>query len=617
MFHNRDRNTKIILRLNIFLCASLVGILILNLIKIPFFRNENFLMIVTICATALVVYSAIAALFHRKISIDLLASIALLVSLWQREWIAAIFINLMIASARTFINYVQMRSRSAVESLLKLKPEKVKITENGVTKEIPLEQVKKGDRVVIELGEIIPVDGTVEKGEAMIDQSSLTGESLPISKKAGEKVLSFTTVVDGHLIIVADKIGSETTFEKVISLVRESQKNKAPISSFIDRFANWYIILTVSISLIIYLLTKDTNLVIGLLLVSCADDIAISTPLALMSAITHSAKHGAIIKQGDLLENLGKIKIIVFDKTGTLTRGKLKINAISAYGGKSEDEIVELAIIPSTFSSHPIAHALMKYAKERNIQSRESENFEEYGGKGMSAVYNNKKIIIGKLHFFEELKIDISSQQLGQIHDEMSKGFNITLVAQDGKLLGFIAMEDELKPKTRQTISELKKLGINKTVMLTGDNEKIAQKVSDEAGIDEFHANLMPEDKLSWLKKYLSSKYKVAMVGDGVNDAPVLALSDIGIAMGAIGSDASIEAADIAMMKDDLSQIPELIKIGRGTMRVIRQNIMLWAILNVIGFAFVSMHILNPSGAAAYNFVSDFIPFFNSLRLFK
>ena len=632
MARDRDRKIKIFLNLNLLLCFILTGILFFYWLKIfplleehPFFsilrsarlKDESILIIVSIAATLTVFFSAIRSLKNKRISIDLLASIALIVSLIEKEWVSAIFINLMIASARAFIDYVKIKSHSAIEGLMKLKPQKVKIEKDGKIIEIPFQDLKKGDRVIIELGERVPVDGIIVKGEATIDQSSLTGESAPVFKKEGERVLSFTTVVSGNLVILAEKVGGETTFEKIIALVEQSQINKAPINTLIDKFANWYIILTITGSFIVYLFSRDMTLVVGFLLVSCADDIAIATPLALMSAITHSAKHGAIIKGGDYLEGLAKLKMIIFDKTGTLTKGKLRIEEIFSFNKKSKDEVLELSAVVSSCSSHPIAHAIINYAKEKNIPINEPENFEEYGGRGISAFYKNKKLIMGKLSFFQDLKIEINQQHLSEIKREISNGFNATLIGYDDKLVGFIALADEIKPKVKETMEKLKKLGIEKTVMLTGDNERIAQKVSEEAGIDEFHANLLPADKLDYLRKYLNKKYKVAMVGDGVNDAPVLALSDIGIAMGAIGSDAAIEAADIAMMKDDLSQIPELIKIGRSAMGAIRQNILLWGILNIFGFILVLLRVLNPSGAAAYNFITDFIPIFNSLRLFR
>jgi len=617
MVENQSRKLSNFFNLNLLVCSILTGTLIFYLFKIPLLRKESVLIIISVVATSTVFISAIRSLKNKRISIDLLASIALFVSLFEKEWVAAIFINLMIASARAFMSYVQIKSHSAIESLMKFKPKRVKKIVDGKIIEIPLGDVKRGDMVPVELGERIPVDGLIKKGEATIDQSSLTGESTPVFKREGDRVLSFTTVVSGHLIIQTEKVGEETTFEKIIALVEQSQSKKAPINTMIEKFANWYIILTIAGSVIVYLIAKDIHLVLGLLLVSCADDIAIATPLAMMSAITHSAKHGAIIKGGDFLEGLAKTRTIIFDKTGTLTLGRLRIEKIFSFNRKNKDKVLALASIPSSCSSHPIAHTIIKYAKEKNIPINEPENYEEFGGRGMTAFYKGKKIIIGKLSFFQDLDIKMNQQQVSEIQKETSNKFNVTLVGYDGKLIGFIALVDEIKPKVKEIIKELRGLGIEKTVMLTGDNELIAQRISEEIDIDEFHANLLPADKVEYLKKYLGKKYKVAMVGDGVNDAPVLVLSDIGIAMGAIGSDAAIEAADIAMMKDDLSQIPELIKIGHSVIKVIRQNIIMWGILNIIGFSFVFLHILNPSGAAAYNFISDFIPIFNSLRLFK
>ena len=614
---NPNKKTNFFLDFNLLLCLILAGTLFFYLFKIPLFRTELVLIAISVAATSTVFLSATMALKNKKISIDLLASIALSASLFGKEWVAAIFINLMIASARAFMNYVQARSHSAIESLMKSKPEKVKIIENGKIIETPLENVKRGDRIVIDLGERIPVDGVIENGEAMIDQSSLTGESIPVFKKMGDKVLSFTIIFSGHLIVRTEKIGKETTFEKIIALVEQSQLNKAPIYTLVDKFANWYIVLTIAGSLLVYLITRETHLVLGILLVSCADDIAIATPLALMSAITHAAKHGAIVKGGNFLEGLAKIKTIIFDKTGTLTQGKLKIEGIFSFGPKGEDEVLKLAVIPSSRSNHPIAQTIINYAKEKNIPIVMPEKFEEHGGRGMSAIYKGKKIITGKPSFLKDLKVEMNQQQLSEIKKETSKRLNVTLVAYDNELVGFISLVDELRPKIKETIEELKRLGVEKTMMLTGDNEQIAQRITEEIGIDKFHANLLPKDKVEYYKKYTNKRYKVAMVGDGVNDAPVLALADIGIAMGAIGSDAAIEAADIAMMKDELSQIPELIKIGRSALGVIRQNILMWGILNILGFSLVFLHVLNPSGAAAFNFISDFIPILNSLRLFR
>jgi Cd2+/Zn2+-exporting ATPase len=591
-------------------------LIVLLLASLVLAKYEALTIAVGIIATVPVVISALRALKNRKISIDLLASVALVVSLINKEWVSAALINLMITSARIFSRYVEIKSHSAIQGLLKSKPTRANVERDGKIISVPIEEVKIGDLVAVGLGEKIPIDGIVEKGEATVDQSSLTGESIPVLKKIGDNALSFTNIASGNLTIRAEKIGKDTSFEKIIKLIAASQDDKAGIETIVDIFAKWYIVLSILVALVIYAISRDINLVLAVLLVSCADDVAVATPLALTTSIEHSATHGAIVKGGSFIEGLSKVKVMVFDKTGTLTESKLTVKKIQLFGG-SEDEIIRLAATASAISHHPVAKALTDYAKSKNIAFSNPDKLNEYAGKGVIASSEGKDIIMGKASFFKEKGIRISAEENASMEEEMDKGYNITLIGQDGRFTGFIALDDTLRPNLKNIISEIKSLGVEKTVMLTGDNEKIAKRISEEIGIDEYYANLLPEDKTEHLKGYLNKKYKVAMVGDGVNDAPCIALSDIGIAMGVIGSDAAIESADIAMMRDDLSQIPELMKISRKTTRTIKQNMIVWAVTNVVGFVLVFAFALSPAAAAAYNFLTDFVPIINSLQLFR
>jgi Cd2+/Zn2+-exporting ATPase len=480
-----------------------------------------------------------------------------------------------------------------------------------------MEDVKVGDLVVVELGEKVPVDGIAEKGEAMVDQSSLTGESIPVFKKQGDKILSFTTVVSGNITIRVEKVGQETTFEKILKLVEKSQSNKARIQTLGDSFSKWYIIVTIIAAAIIYFYTRNTTLVLSLLLVSCADDVAIAIPLALTTALVHTARHGVIVKGGNFIEGFSKIKVMIFDKTGTLTSGKLKVEKVFAFGRNSEEEVISLAGTASLLSHHPVSQTIAEFAKSKNAYTPEPADSQELMGKGIIATINNEKIISGKIDFFKELGIEINKEEMYIIDQEMEKGFNITLIGKNNQAMGFLALSDTIRPNLKNIIAEIKKMGIKKIVMLTGDNEKIAEKISKEAGIDEYYANLLPEQKTEHFERYMDKDYKVAMVGDGVNDAPCIAMADIGIAMGAIGSDAAIESADIAIMRDDLSQIPELMKISKKTLSVIKQDLAIWIAINILGFVLVFNGYLDPVGAAAFNFVTDFIPIINSLRLFR
>jgi len=604
------KNTRLFLNVDALIIISI-------LFSFIFLKYGVLLKIVGVIATVPVVINAFVAIKKRKISIDLLAGIALVVSLIEQEWFSVAFINLMITSARMFARYVEIRSRSALNSLIKIKPTKATVERNGNIVDLPIEQVKKGDRVIIELGEKIPVDGIVEKGSAMVDQSSLTGESVPVLIKKGDKALSFTTVVSGNITIVVEKIGKETTFEKIVELIQSSEKNKADVETTGDNFSKWYIIITILAAIGIYLYSHDISLILALLLVSCADDIAIAVPLALMTAITHGAKHGAIIKGGNFIEGLSKVKVMVFDKTGTLTEGKLKVTKVFSFNNYKEEDVVYLAGTASLLSHHPVARAIIDYAKENEDTFCEPDKIDEVMGKGIIAFNNKDRIITGKVSFFEELGIKINKEQMDIINQETNKGFNVSLIGKNNELIGLLILGDVLKPHLKQVFRDIKKLGVEKIIMLTGDNEKIAANIAKETGIDEFHANLLPEQKIEYLKRYMDGKNKVAMVGDGVNDAPCIALADIGIAMGAIGSDTAIDSADIALMKDDIRQIPELIKIGKETISIIKQDLVMWGIINIIGITLVFSHIINPAGAAVYNFATDFIPILNSLRLFR
>ncbi|MCX6813637.1 MAG: HAD-IC family P-type ATPase, partial [Candidatus Azambacteria bacterium] len=356
-------------------------------------------------------------------------------------------------------------------------------------------------------------------------------------------------------------------------------------------------------------------------LVICADDIAVAVPLAFIASIGHAAKKGVIIKGGDFLEGINKVKVLIVDKTGTLTRGKLKVENFFVFNDWKSNDVLQFAGAASLLSSHPSAKAILKYAEENNIKPQQLDNFEEKSGKGAEIVVKGKKVVTGKMSFFEELKIKMSVHQKRDIERERDKGLNTTLISYDGSLIGFFTLADEIRPNVKNILSELKELGIEKIVMLTGDNEKIAKNVAEKVGITEYHANLLPEDKLKYLKKYLNNNYKVMAIGDGVNDAALLNAADISIAMGGIGADITIESGDIVLMQDNLSQVPETMRLAKYTSRVTKQNFVIWAFTNSVGLylifsGFVPVIIL-PTFAAAYNFLTDFAPILNSTRLFN
>ena len=609
---------KLIKNFDYFLAGAVATALVSNYLLEPVFWWGRVLIIfVAVVGVVPVIRSAWEAVRARKINVDLLAATALIFSYLSADWASALFINLMLTSARIFGEYTENQARHALESLLKLRPEKARIKVGDKIIEKKIEEIKVGDLVIVEFGERIPVDGPVVDGSATLDQSSLTGESLPIEKKKGDEAFSSTLVVSGNLIVQAEKVGKDTTLEKIIILVERSQENKAPIDRLADRFATWYVIVVAIGSILLWLWLHDARLVLAVLLVVCADDIAVAIPLAFLSAISYAARRGVIVKGGNFLEGLSKLRVVVMDKTGTLTKGKLRVVNLVMKEKIDEYELLGVAATACSTSTHPMSRAIAAYASEHGQSPAIPDRYEERSGCGTIADYRGHRFFAGKLSFLTDLNLLIDPHLLEKITFHKNRGYNVTVIGRDEEIIGFFTIADEIRPDAKQIISDLHALGVEKVVMLTGDNEQIASRIAAEAGLDDFHANLLPEQKVDYLKKYLSPDYKVAMVGDGVNDAAALALADIGIAMGGVGTDQAIESSDLVLAKDDLHKLPEMVRLSRYVMKVTWQDFWIWGVTNTIGLVLVFMRILPPEGAAAFNFATDFFPLMNSLRLFR
>ncbi len=605
--------------IDIFIVVLSVFVLIANLFHV-FIGNLNTIIFLGVAVIGLlpVLFSAIRALINRKLTIDLLASIALIFALLNEEFHSAVFISLMLASARFFAYFTEKRTKNAIRGLLKLRPTKVLIkTDSQGILEKPVEEIKINDLVVVEAGERIAVDGIVAEGSASVDQSSLTGESEPVAKTVGDEVFSSTLNVSGSLLVKTTKVGEDTTFAKILRLMEESQKGKAPITSVTEKFVNFYILITLFGSIALYIFTHNLSLILSVLLVTCADDLAIAIPLAFMATIGTAAKKGIIIKGASFIEGLPKVKLMIFDKTGTLTEGKPKVRQIFVFKNYPEEKFLSILGGLNAESNHPTAKAIYNFIKQKNIKISEIKQIHEEAGYGIGGFVDGKRFLAGNTKFLENHGVVFSGEEQSLILKEKSRGRMLVALGMDGFLLGFLSLSDSIRPHAFQTIKELKKLGIERMVILTGDNEVVAKEVADELEINEFQANLLPQDKVDFIKKSLNKNYKVGMLGDGINDAASLALADVSFVMGAIGSDATIEAADIALMKDNLKDIIDAIQMSKSTMKIVNQNLILWGIINSIGLILVFAGFLGPSAAAAFNFLTDFIPPSNSLRLFK
>ncbi|MDD2753402.1 MAG: cation-translocating P-type ATPase [Candidatus Portnoybacteria bacterium] len=612
-------DSQIFFWIDSFLVAVSALILIINFTS-PYLAAIDVPVLIAVSVAGLlpVIFNAIKSLIQKHLTIDLLASVALIFSLLAGEWHSAVFISLMLASARLFTRYTAGRAKRSIGGLLKLRPVMVHLVgADGKPKETHIDEIKVGDIVMVESGERIAVDGIVQSGEASIDQSSLTGESNPVGKKTGDEVLSSTLNVGGSLIVRATKVGADTAFAKILELVEKSQDSKAQIVSVTEKFTGWYILATFILAGVSYYLTRNIGLSLAILLVTCADDLAVAIPLAFSAAIATLAKRGIIVKGGNFIEGLSETKIMIFDKTGTITEGQPQVVEVATFHGYSKEKFLALLGAAEQDSAHPAARAAQKYVAEKNITVPPITLVHEEPGFGIKGRVDGQEVVAGKVKFLKDNGIDFSPDELDAIEEQKKKRRMLTSLGIGKELLGFISFSDAVRPVAPLAIAQIKEFGVKRTVMLTGDNEKIAGEVAKMVGIDELQANLLPQDKVNFIKGVLSPKYKVAMVGDGVNDAAGLALADIGIAMGSIGSDAAIGSADIILAKDNLRGLAEVMNLGRFTMKIISQDLWVWGTVNVMGLALVFMGYLDPGAAAAYNFITDFLPLLNSLRVFR
>lgn len=583
--------------------------------RIFVFQNPFILMLVTLIGAVPVLWNAVQALRQKDwASMDMLASIALVFSVLDQEWVSAVFIAMMLAAARILGALTESRTERSIRSILKLRPTTAKVIRNKTMLTIGVEQVVLGDIIVVDAGERIPVDGTILEGDASVDESSLTGESLPIDKIVGQQALSSTLLLSGSLRIKTNRIGKDTTIERVIDLIASSTAEKPKTQTMGERFGKTYLVSVFIGSAVLYAVTAKLSLVLSVILVVCADDIAIAIPLAYLRAIGLAAKRGIIVKGGRYLEALGTATTFVFDKTGTLTKGALAVSGVVAVSGIKEEKVLAAAATASYRSSHPFSKAIVRHAKEQGLTEIHPKSFRAVGGKGTVAQVAVGKIVTGKQSFLLDEGVIIGQALFKKAERRAKTGESVSYVAINGKVVGFITAADEPKANAKQAIADLRSLGVNRIILLTGDNEHVAKSVASDLGVTQWFANLLPEDKVKRIKQ-LRRSGSIVMVGDGVNDAAALAASDIGIAMGVLGTDAAIESADIALMRDDLSALPEAVRLARATRSVAVQDFWIWGITNIFGLGLVFGGIIGPAGAAAYNFISDFFPLFNSLRV--
>ncbi len=575
---------------------------------VDFFWDSAVLFNTLMIGAALVAGSEIArrawrGLTNRHTNIELLVTIAAIGGLaievyWEAAAVTFLFLLGGWLEARTM-----SKTRNTLRDLINMAPDTATVLENGSRRDIPAREVKEGMRVLVRPGSKIPVDGIVESGKTAVDESAITGEPIPAEKQPESEVFAGTMNQNGSIQVRSTKAGGDTTLAKIIRRVEEAQEEKAPTQRFIERFSRWYTPGIVGLSIVSYLFTWDLELALTLLVIGCPGALVISTPISIISGIGNAAKKGILIKGGEYLENAGKVSAVALDKTGTLTRGKPKVTEI-IYLQKEEveagitespqsldeatvvsasdleiqdspEEIHELlywAGIAESNSGHPLADAILS-EMPKSLDLPEPDYFRSHTGLGIEASYAGKQILVGNVKFLEQQGVPFGQTIYSQIERLTSKDRTMVLIARDSRVVGGIAISDPIRPDAPELVERLRETGISRIAMLTGDARPVAQAIGREVGIEEIHAGILPDQKNDIIQKIQQESGKVAMIGDGINDAPALATADIGIAMGTAGTDVAIETADIALMSDKLMNIPEALRISKLTLRNIHQNV--------------------------------------------
>ena len=595
---------------------EIVRILTVGIASLLFFLNVIPLPVL-IAAMALGLYSLVKTAFHdlvkeRKIGTEIFITIAVVISVLGKEYLAGSVVLMIILIAEYIASASGEKARSSIKELIGSVPKTAIVKKAGLEQTIQISDLQIGDIILVKAGEKIPVDGKVAAGSASVNQASITGESVPVEKVVGNDAFAGTIVELGALDIQMTKAANDTVFSRIISLVEEAEKEQAPIEKFTDKVASWLIPVVFIFVGAVYFFTRDIKLVIALLIFTSPAELGLATPLVTIAAIARAAREGILIKGGLFLEELAKVTTIVFDKTGTLTVGSPTVNRVEVIDkGFNENQLIQFAAAADRRSSHPLAKAILSYADKLSLSYPEPENFEVINGRGVTAEVEGKTILFGNKAFMNESKIALATTQ-SNLTD------TAVYLAVNNSLAGIFYVSDAIKDGAKDMIIGLRKSGIKNIVMLTGDNPETAKYVAEQIGIKDFRANLLPEDKIKIIKELQKNGTKVAMVGDGINDSPALVQANIGIAMGAVGTEAAMEAADIVLMQDKLEKIARARAISKRAYRTIKENIIVGVgVVHVTGIILVLLKILGPIEAAAIHLLPDTLVFINSIKLLR
>ena len=563
-----------------------------------------------------IIVTAVKDLRRGNLSINELVAIAVLAAFASGNYETAGIVAFFMLTGEIIETRTAQGARDSIESLIKLTPTKARrILKDGNEEEVAASELKVGDVIRIRPGDNVAADGTIVKGEGSFNQATITGESLPAEKNTGDEVFAGTQNLTGVLEIKVSRAGTDTTLGRVRELIIAAEKTKLPIQKIVDQYMGFYTPLVLVIGALVWAFTHDLNRVIAVFVVSCPCAFILATPTAMVAALSAAARLGILIKNVADIELAAKINAFVFDKTGTLTTGQLAVSRLAPIGDTKPAELLLLAASAEKYSNHPTAKALATLAGEAGVPLAEPKDFSETAGRGVKAEINGAKILVGRAQWLKDNGIDASFEKSVDVGE--TEGWSLIFVARNGVCVGWVGMQDQTRAESKEALADLKAAGVRRIAMVSGDRHVVAQRVAAEIGCEEAQGDCLPQNKVDFVRAMKAKGYKVAVVGDGVNDAPALAAGDISIAMGAAGSEVAIHSATIALMNNDLRRLPFLVKLSRSTRAVINQNFAFGVVFIIVGLSATSFGYIGPIAAAILHVLGTLIVMFNSARLVR
>ena len=574
--------------------------LLLSIFSLQPFPFDAAWLAIVFCGLPIILEAVVGLVTQFDIKADVLVSLALIASVCIGEIFAAGEVAFIMQLGGLLEELTVARARAGIEKLVHLTPQTARILTDGAEKIIPAEQVKVGDVLRVLPGETVPVDGTILSGQTSVNQAVMTGESLPVDKTVGEEVSSGTVNQYGAFEMKAAKVGEDSSIQRMIRLVQSADAGKAKIVGLADRWATWIVGIALSAAALTWLISGNIIRAVTILVVFCPCSLVLATPTAIMAAIGNATKHGFLVREGDALERLAKISVITFDKTGTLTHGTPQVTHIKSLSDDTETHLYALAAAAEQYSEHPLGKAIVRcYRQSADSEPLDASDFKMLPGQGVLAFVQGREILAGKEKMLAENGIAHTAER--EEEALLAKGSPIVYVAADRRLAGYIALSDTVREESADMIKALYRIGVT-PVLLTGDNENTAAAISEQLQIQEVHANCLPEDKLGYIDAFQEKGVSVCMIGDGVNDAPALKKANVGIAMGGVGSDIAVDAADIALVDDEVKELPHLVSLSRKMMKTIRLNLIFSMALNFAAIVLAITGVLNPViGALVHN----------------